>query len=130
MQNYILTKNQFLEWGRLFAESEKIDFVNMKIEHIYGEGDDDSKFTSFVIHGCLNNVEKINLTDGEQSRDFVYIDDVVSVYLTVLISEQKLKGYYEYEVGFGKAVKVKDFVNVAKRVVKSMTRLNFGVIPY
>ena len=114
----------------MFAESEKIDFVNMKIEHIYGEGDDDSKFTSFVIHSCLNNVEKIDLTDGEQSRDFVYIDDVVFAYLTVLLSEQKLKGYYEYEVGSGKAVKVKDFVNVAKRVAKSMTRLNFGAIPY
>lgn len=130
MQNYILTKNQFLEWGKLFTESKKIKFVNMKLEHIYGEGDDDSKFTSFVINRCLNNVNNMDLTDGEQLRDFVYIDDVVSAYLKVLLTKQKLKDYNEYEVGSGKAVKVKEFVNIAKRIAKSKTRLNFGAIPY
>lgn len=130
MQNYILTKKQFLEWGKLFAETDKINFVNLKLEHIYGEGDDDSKFTSFVIHSCLNNVNKIDLTDGEQLRDFVYIDDVVSAYLTVLLTKRKLEGYHEYEVGSGKAVKVKDLVNAAKRIARSKTILNFGAIPH
>ncbi len=130
MQNYILTKNQFLEWGKLFAKSKNIDFVNFKLEHIYGPGDDDSKFTSYIIQNCLENVKNIDLTDGEQLRDFMYIDDAVSAYITVLLTEQKPQGYYEYEVGSGKAVKVKEFVNTAKRLAKSVTKLNFGAIPY
>lgn len=130
MQNYILTKKQFLEWGKLFAESKKINFINLKLEHIYGEGDDNSKFTPFIINSCLNNVSKLDLTDGEQLRDFVYMDDVVSAYLTVLLTNRTLEGYHEYEVGTGNAVKVKDFVNKAKQIARSKTILNFGAIPH
>jgi len=130
MQNYILTKKQFKEWGKLLAECKKIKFTNMQLEHFYGEGDDESKFTSFVINSCVNNAVKIDLTDGEQLRDFVYVDDVVSAYNIVLLLKQKLKGYNDYEIGYGKAIKVKDFVNAVKRETKSSTLLNFGALPY
>lgn len=130
MQNYILTKKQFLEWGRLFAETKKISFINMKLEHIYGAGDDDSKFTSFIVHSCINNLDKIDLTDGEQLRDFIYIDDVISAYLTILINEQTQKGYCEYEVGSGMAIKIRDFVTTVKQIAKSTTKLYFGAISY
>ncbi|MEG6612856.1 NAD(P)-dependent oxidoreductase [Pseudoclostridium thermosuccinogenes] len=130
MQSYVLSKKQFKDWGRLFAGSEKIKFVNLQLEHLYGEGDDDSKFTSYVVNSCLSNVEKIDLTDGEQLRDFVYIEDVVSAFKKVLFSKEKITGYNEYEVGYGKAVKVKDFVNTVKQETKSITKLNFGALPY
>lgn len=130
MQNYILTKNQFLDWGKSFAESGKINFINMRLEHIYGENDNDSKFIPLVIQSCLNNVDKIDLTDGEQYRDFIYINDVFSAYLKVLLLSEKLKGYEEFEIGTGMAVKVKEFVNTIKKITKSKIKLNYGVIPY
>jgi len=130
MQNYTLTKKQFLDWGKLFAESGKIDFINMRLEHLYGEGDNDGKFIPFIIDSCLKNIEKIDLTDGEHLRDFIYIDDVVSAYLAVLLKSQELKGFQEFEVGCGKAIKVKDFVIAVKEIANSQTKLNFGALPY
>jgi nucleoside-diphosphate-sugar epimerase len=130
MQNYILTKKQFLEWGKMLSETKKIKFINMRLEHIYGEGDEDSKFTSFIIHNLLNNANSIDLTDGEQIRDFIYIKDVVSAYSTIISSIDNLNNYHEYEVGFGEKTKVKDFVITAKRIIQSNTLLNFGVLPY
>lgn len=130
MENYILTKNQFIEWGKLFAESEKINFINMRLEHIYGEGDNNSKFIPFVVSSCINNVEKIDLTDGEHLRDFVYVDDVIKAYFAVVSFNKRLRGYHEYEVGSGNAVKVCDFVSEVKSLTKSKTKLNFGAIAH
>ena len=130
MQNYILTKKQFCEWGKLFAGTGKINFINMRLEQIYGAGDDDSKFTSLVVHSCINNVEKLDLTDGKQLRDFVYIKDVISAYKTIIDNIENQIGYQDYEVGFGKAVRIKDFVNIVHQITNSKTKLNFGAIPY
>ena len=130
MQNYVVSKNQFLEWGKIFAETEKINFINMKLEHIYGEDDSDNKFCTFVIRSLINNIPSIDLSDGNHLRDFIYIDDVVSAYLAVLKSEMPQKGYYGYEVGYGFAVRVKEFVNTVKNITNSHTNLNYGAIPY
>lgn len=130
MQNYILSKNQFLEWGKLYARTEKIKFFNLRLEHIYGEGDDDSKFIPYLIHNLMQNIEKIDLTDGEQSRDFIYISDVVSAYLKILDESRNLDGFKEYEVGYGKATKIKDLVEMIRDITESTTMLNFGAINY
>ena len=49
---YSLSKNQLLEWGRFFCMHNKIRFINMRLEHFYGPGDEDSKFTTHVINSC------------------------------------------------------------------------------
>ena len=84
LNGYSLSKHQFVEWGKQYADEHKIKFCNIKLEHMYGPGDDDSKFTTYVINSCLNNVPEVKLTLGEQERDFIYIDDVVSAYQLLL----------------------------------------------
>src|SRR5207344_1577562 len=49
MNFYALSKKQFADWGRLLAGQKKIRFINIELEHFYGPGDDDSKFTASVI---------------------------------------------------------------------------------
>ena len=83
---YALSKEQFTEWGRYFAQQKKIRFFNMKLEYFFGPNEDDSKFTTYVINNCLNNIPVLELTLGLQQRDFVYIDDVIS-----LISRNRFK---------------------------------------
>jgi nucleoside-diphosphate-sugar epimerase len=81
---YAFSKNQLLEWGRFFALHKKITFWNLRLEHFYGAGDDPTKFTAQIIDSCLSNEPEIQLTLGEQRRDFIYIDDVVAAYLLLL----------------------------------------------
>lgn len=128
---YSLSKKQLREWGQYFANLEKIRFVNIKLEHMYGEDDDDSKFTSYVIKSCLNNVKKLELTAGEQKRDFIYIEDVVSAYLILLDQAHQQSGYFQdYELGSGEAVSIRELVEMIHKMTQSRTKLNFGVIPY
>lgn len=128
---YSLSKTQFAEWGSYFARQKKIRFFNLRLEHFYGAGDDDTKFTTHVIKSCLLNVPELKLTLGEQRRDFIYIDDVVSAYLTLLEKMDQLPDMFnEFGVGSGQAASIKEFVEVVHDITKSQTRLAFGALPY
>jgi nucleoside-diphosphate-sugar epimerase len=117
--------------GKRLVSGTKLRFVNVKLEHMFGPQDDDSKFTTRVIQSCLANVESFDLTPGEQRRDFIYIDDVVAGY-TILLREvsQLPLGFTEYELGSGNAVSVREFVESVRRIAGSSTDLRFGAVPY
>jgi CDP-paratose synthetase len=128
---YSLSKNQLLQWGKFFSKNEKIRFANLRLEHFYGPEDDQSKFTSFIISNCKNNTPELNLTNGEQMRDFIHIDDVVSAYLTFLNKSNSFsEKFIEFDVGSGSAISIRQFVETVHRLTKSNTRLNFGALPY
>lgn len=130
ISNYSLSKKQFAEW--LHVYSDRLSAINVGLEHFYGPGDDVTKFTSSIINALLLRAPEIKLTSGEQKRDFIYIDDVVdAIALIVETSRGSENGFYEYEVGYGEAISIKDFVMLAKTLSgNTSTRLNFGAIPY
>lgn len=128
---YALSKNQFLQWGKFFAKQGNIRFANIRLEHFYGPDDEPTKFTAHVINTCLKNIPELQLTKGEQKRDFIYIDDVVSAYLILLDSLSDAKDYFvEFDVGTGQSVSIKYFVETVHQLTASKTHLTFGVIPY
>jgi CDP-paratose synthetase len=128
---YSLSKNQLLQWGKFFSANKKIRFSNLRLEHFYGPNDDKNKFTSFVVENCLRNVDSLKLTLGDQKRDFIYIDDVVSAYQVLLEKTDGFESYFnEFDIGSGKAVSIRDFVELAHKLTNSSTKLLFGAYPY
>jgi len=129
--NYSLSKKQFMEWGQELARFSNIHFINIKLEHLFGSGDHDSKFTTYIIKQCLNNAPQIELTGGEQKRDFIYIEDVVSAYALLLKENpEQFLLYQEYELGSGQAVSIREFAEMVKKLTNSQTDLKFGKLPY
>lgn len=130
LNSYALSKNQFMQCGKFVAERGPIHFVNIRLEHFYGEGDDETKFPTHVIKSCLRNLTELKLTQGEQQRDFVHIDDVVSAYITLLRASPALAPYSTFDLGTGKTVSIRAFVETVHRLTGSTTQLNFGALPY
>lgn len=131
VNSYSLSKKQFLEWGKRYTRTKGFSFVNIKLEHFFGPNDSRSKFTSMVIEKCMANEPSLNLTDGSQLRDFIYIDDVVSAFSYILESRNNsyADGFIEFEIGRGSAISVRDFVLSVHKQTCSKTTLNFGCIP-
>lgn len=129
LNGYALSKKQFIEWGKQLSNTGKIRFVNIKLEHMYGPEDDNSKFTTQVIKSCVTHVPELKLTAGEQKRDFIYIDDVVSAYL-LLLKKNDADSYQSYELGSGKATSIRAFVELVHQFSQSTTNLKFGAISY
>jgi len=128
---YALSKSHFAEWGKFFAGSGRVRFVNIKLEQFYGPGDDDTKFTAHVMRSCSRNVPELKLTSGVQKRDFIFIDDVVQAYRLLLErAVGKSLSFGEYGLGSGEAVTIREFVETVHRLTNSSTTLRFGAVPF
>jgi nucleoside-diphosphate-sugar epimerase len=131
---YTLCKKQFVEWGNFVSKNQNINFINVKLEHLYGPGDDKNKFVYWIVDKMLKGEPEIKLTDGLQKRDFIFVDDAISA-LNILINERELK-YIDYEIGTGSPISVKSFVLLLKSSLEQFTGekvssfFNFGAIPH
>jgi CDP-paratose synthetase len=132
LNTYSLSKKQFVEWLRQY--SDKIQVVNLKLEHMYGPKDDVSKFVPWVISQLKKNVPEIKLTSGDQFRDFIFIDDVVSAYICTLENIESLGSFSQFDVGTGKLISIKNFIMKVKQRFEKVFEINktvllFGAIP-
>ena len=128
---YTLSKKHLLEYGCRLAQASDIRFTNVRLEHMYGPGDDSNKFIPFLIRAFLGGKETLDLTAGEQRRDFIYLDDVVAAYLTLLEHRSNLvRPLTTFELGTGEAPLLADVVKMIHSLCESRTELRFGALPY
>lgn len=131
---YALSKHHFVDWGQMATmDQDSFHFINVRLEHIYGPGDDDRKFVTAIIRKCLENTQQIPLTEGKQKRDFIYIDDAVSAIIKLLESAESRQistGFNQYDVGSGCPVSIRSVVELIHHLCDSKSILKFGVLPY
>ena len=126
---YTLSKQHALEWLKLIQGSCKL--INMKIFHMYGPYDSPNKFIPKIISDLKENQSVINLSMGEQTRDFIYIEDVVAAYKIVLNKYIILKDdYIEFQIATGTNTSIKEIVILIKELTKSKSELGFGKLDY
>lgn len=130
ISHYSLSKKQFRDW--LVSYKKDMVCINIELEHFYGPGDDKTKFVSYISGLLINNADKIDLTLGEQKRDFVYIDDVVQAFLKIISHAKSLEnGFYEFQVCSGQEITIKDLILLMRDIIGNhKTLLNFGAVPY
>lgn len=130
VNDYALAKKQFKDWLERSSEYKKC--INISLEQFYGPYDDTTKFVTFLIDKLLSKVKYIDFTKGEQKRAFVYIDDVVNAFMTILNHSNSLEnGFYEFEVGGCKKEKIRNIIELTKKITGNQsTELRFGKVPY
>ena len=130
LSEYTQSKNNALDWLKLLNVNSQCKIVNMKIFHMYGSGDALTKFIPSIISKIKSNIPFVDLTEGKQTRDFIYIDDVVSAFEIVLKKYLDILNFEEFEIGIGKATPIKNIVELIKKISKSTTELRFGTLTY
>jgi CDP-paratose synthetase len=129
---YALSKNQFSAWGAALASQypERLHFIDIRLQQLYGAGDDRCKFTTSVIEACIRNEPRLALTEGAQRRDFIHIDDAVRAYDFIINRRADFEACDAIDVGSGVAVMMREFVELTKRIASSSTVLDFGAVRY
>ena len=93
--------------------------------------DSNKKFVNNILEKIKNDHGVIDLTLCQQTRDFIYVDDVVSAFSVVIENLNNfLPGFHQIGVGTGMDIKIKDFIDTAKSITNSKSLLNYGAIPY
>lgn len=127
--SYSLSKRHFQEWGKHLGSSGYINFINLRMFHLYGPDDGADKFVPNIVRRCLAG-ENIELTDGLQKRDFIYVNDAISALNIVLEAESHFEaGFHHYDIGTGRSVSIRDFVEKINKICCSGAILNFGALP-
>ena len=132
ISEYSLSKNQFKQWLNFYTKN--ILALNLRIDHFYGPFDNPNKFIAFILKELSENKPFINLTEGKQKRDFVYIDDLTDAYL--LLIKNALEGRFEigklynFDVASGIKTSIREAVEMLKEISgNTTTKLNFGAVP-
>ncbi|HBF88993.1 MAG TPA: ADP-glyceromanno-heptose 6-epimerase [Bacteroidales bacterium] len=118
------SKNDFDKWA-LQQERKPYFWVGLKFFNVYGPNEYHKGRMASVMFHAFNQIQKNgkmklfrshnpNFKDGEQTRDFIYIDDVVDV-LYFFLHHRKDSGIYN--LGTAQA---RDFNDLVKNIFKNL----------
>ena len=128
LNHHAHSKKIFLKWAKKNCGNVKI--INLKTELIYGYDPHSLLFPMQVIEKLIANESPIQLTQGNQRRDFIHIDDAVEAVFTIISNLNRLtKPFQQFDLGNGTAVSIRAFVELAAKHAQSTSILNFGAIP-
>ncbi|HED9273791.1 TPA: CDP-paratose synthase [Salmonella enterica subsp. enterica serovar Enteritidis] len=124
---YAYTKQKANELAAAIIDKVCGKYIELKLEHFYGAFDGDDKFTSMVIRRCLSN-QPVKLTSGLQQRDFLYIKDLLTAFDCIINNVNNFPKFQSIEVGSGKAISIREYVETVKNITKSNSIIEFGVV--
>ena len=124
---YTYTKKQFNKLGHFFSNEYGMEFINLELENYFGENEPKDRFLPSVIDKLKNNMN-VPLTQGEQLRDFVYVNDVIDA-IMLLVNKKDVPPYLDVPLGSGQAPSIKELITYIKEVMNSKSDLQFGKVP-
>ena len=131
LSNYSLSKKHFREWGSLCANKQLIRFVNIRLFHLYGPGDNFDPQTSHVLPALLRKFHEAKLSgldsvtlwgSGTPRREFLHVDDLAKAVLFLL------QGYDEataINVGTGVDIEISELASLISEVTNFKGSINW-----
>lgn len=115
--------------GAAAAHAMNIPFVSLRLFHVYGPGESSHRLIPYMVDKLLRG-ERVDLTGGEQIRDFIYLEDVLAAYKAALLSPN-IGQNPVYNVCTGIPCTVRQMCEtVADTLGITRKLLNFGSVPY
>ena len=114
-------------YARMFTNSFRLSTVVLRPSVVYGPGQSDRMLISQVMNAMSKN-RRVEVTRGEQTRDFIYVEDVVKAIirsLTVPSAEGDV-----WNVGSGEVVTVRDCLERIERITDRTGLIEYGKRSY
>jgi dTDP-L-rhamnose 4-epimerase len=125
---YGITKQTQEELILTCCKALDIPAVSLRYQNVYGPGQSlKNPYTGIlsIFSTCLINSKDVNIfEDGTESRDFIYIDDVVNA--TIVGIETNLHDWISINVGTGIAVSVMTVANTLKDLYNSDSKMRIS----
>jgi nucleoside-diphosphate-sugar epimerase len=100
---------KYLEYAH---RSLGLPFTAIRQTNSYGRKDNDFFVTEQIITQMLKNPERIGLGYGEPYRNFIFIDDLLDAWCSVINNPAKVNNGYIFTIGPDNPIKIKDYVSM------------------
>ena len=88
---YAATKSSATLLCQVFAKEYRKPIVTLRPFSTYGPYEEKGRFVPTIIKSVIED-KPIKLTPGDQRRDFIYIEDIVDIYIKTMNKGKKLSG--------------------------------------
>jgi len=128
VSKYSLSKSIMWLISDHFVKMHDLPIVFVRPGVVYGELQNNNQLIPWTIRKCLKN-EEIEMSKGEQTRDYVYIKDVVNAVGLILDKYKNAVGH-TLNICSGKPTKIKKVIEKIKGLTNSKSKILFGARDY
>ncbi len=120
---YAVSKKSNELYARVFAETYNMEVIGLRYFNVFGPNQSpDGPYAAVIplfMQGVLENKSPSIDGDGEQSRDFTFVENAVQANILALLTTNKEALNKIYNVAVGERVTVNELFNVVAGLVKS-----------
>lgn len=124
---YAASKVAAWAFGRMYWRAYNLPIVTVRPFQVYGPGQPDHTLIPAAIHAALSGRD-LPMTEGEQQRDFIYVEDVVEGMLAAGLVPG-IDGE-SLDLGSGIARPIREVVERIGELTGATGRILYGALPY
>lgn len=127
---YAATKQAFEDVIKYYSEIGAIKVIHLKLFDTYGKNDQRPKLMK-LLKNCSENNQRLEMSQGDQLLDIVYVDDVVSAFIRAhqLLTEGHISNE-TFGVSSGERISLKNLVLKINEITGKELPVIFGARPY
>jgi nucleoside-diphosphate-sugar epimerase len=95
----------------------------------YGRKDNDFFVTEQIVTQMLKNPSEVNLGYGQPYRNFIFIEDMMDVWKTVITSPEKCNDGHKFTIGPDKPIQIKEYVKMIAEKIGWSGKVNWNTKP-
>ena len=126
INHYAASKAAAFAIARMYHRTQNWPIVTVRPFQVYGPGQTSRALIPSAIRAVLAG-RPFPMTGGEQERDLVFVDDVLSGYL--LAANRGVAGS-SYDLGWGQPVALKEVIGRLFVLMEAKSQPKFGALPY
>ena len=117
---YAQDKVTIENYAKMSFEIYKVSSVGLRLFNVYGPGQAGNNPYSSVIPKFVKRILKkkaVIINGGFQTRDFIYIQDVIDIMLKLMKKIQRQKNFEIFNLCTGRSVKIEFLFNLIKKKI-------------
>lgn len=124
---YGITKNAATKYGQMIAKTKEKPIISLRLFSPFGPLDHKERLISTATIKALQN-QDIKLANPKIARDYIFIDDVVDLYIKSIHKANEFKGEI-FNVGSGVQTTIYDVIQNIMQITKSKSKIQWGNYP-
>ena len=100
----------------MYSNLSNTKFTGLRFFTVYGEGIRQDLAISKFIKAMKNNEQLYVYSDGSQSRDFTYVDDICEA-IKLIVESDKVWKNEVFDIGYGESTTINKLIDILKSLI-------------